>query len=339
MVVFLYPCCFFALLRVWSVSPGETQRAGVQYLFFIIGAIGIAENVEADDFMHLLAWVCFLAATASLVLLVVSPANVFGGDGDFRGVFSQKNPLGQAMSMGALGQYPWTSVGKRRRLYNIVTLFLTIILTIKSESATSMLTISLFVSLGYCDKVFPEGGTARAAAIGGIVILLPATVIAAFNLDSLLSMLGKDPTLTGRTDIWGYVIPDIYQRPLLGWGYQAFWSTDNPAAWAISNALHWWVPQAHNGMLEILPKRWTYRCRLVHLSVGTNSPVISGMHADVRKCNGYNMLVNVRRGCSGWRQRSGPPLYWFHNFHLLHYWFLLRASDINSTTANLQASC
>ena len=76
--------------------------------------------------------------------------------------------------------------------------------------------------------------------------------IAAFNSDYLLSMLGKDPTLTGRTDIWGYVILDIYERPLLGWGYQAFWSTENPAAYEISDALHWWVPQAHSGMLEIL---------------------------------------------------------------------------------------
>ena len=31
-----------------------------------------------------------------------SPANAFGGAGDFRGVFSEKNPLGEAMSIGAL---------------------------------------------------------------------------------------------------------------------------------------------------------------------------------------------------------------------------------------------
>ena len=65
-------------------------------------------------------------------------------------------------------------------------------------------------------------------------------------------MLGKDPTLTGRTDIWGYVIPDIYRRPFLGWGYAAFWSTENPEAWKIADALHWFAPQAHNGVLEIL---------------------------------------------------------------------------------------
>lgn len=242
---------FLICSAVWSVSSGATLRAGVQYLFFIIGAIGIAENVEGDDFMYLLAWVCFMSAIASLVLLVVSPFNAFGADGDFRGVFSQKNPLGEAMSIGALGSLHGLRAGKRRRFFNIITLCLTIILTIKSGSATSLLAIVLFGSLGFAIRLFRKGGTARALAITGTVILLPVVFIAAFSWDSLLAMLGKDPTLTGRTDIWGYVIPDIFQRPLLGWGYQAFWSTDNPAAWKISNTLHWWVPQAHNGLLEI----------------------------------------------------------------------------------------
>ena len=243
---------FLLCSAAWSVNLGASQRAGINYLFFIIGAIGVAENIEGDDFMHLLAWVCFLSAVASLVLLAVSPANAFGGAGDFRGVFSQKNPLGEAMSIGALASLHGLRVSKRNRLFNVSTLFLTILLTLKSGSATSLLAIILFGSLGFVIRLLQKGGTARALAIAGIVILLPVAFIAAFSSDSLLAMLGKDPTLTGRTDIWGYVILDIYQRPLLGWGYQAFWSPDNPAASEISDTLHWWVPQAHSGILEIL---------------------------------------------------------------------------------------
>ena len=85
-----------------------------------------------------------------------------------------------------------------------------------------------------------------------LTLLLLIASVAVFTPDSLLELIGKDPTLTGRTDIWGYVIPFIYQRPLLGWGYAAFWSTQDPAAWEIANALRWFSPQAHNGLLEIL---------------------------------------------------------------------------------------
>ena len=236
----------------WSVNPEATQRTGLQYLFLMIGAIAVAENIEADDFMRLLAWVCFLSAIASLLLLVISPASALGGAGDFRGVFSQKNPFGEAMAMGALASLHGLRADKRRRLLYLSTLFLAISLTVKSQSATSLLAILLFGGIGIAITLLQKGGAARALAITAIIILVPVIFIASFMSDSLLEALGKDPTLTGRTEIWAYVIPDIYQRPLLGWGYYAFWSTDNPAAVNIAEALRWWAPQAHNGMLEIL---------------------------------------------------------------------------------------
>ena len=35
-------------------------RVAIVYLFVIIGAIGIARTLDADEFMHLLGWCCFL---------------------------------------------------------------------------------------------------------------------------------------------------------------------------------------------------------------------------------------------------------------------------------------
>jgi O-antigen ligase len=70
--------------------------------------------------------------------------------------------------------------------------------------------------------------------------------------DVILDFLGKDATLTGRTDLWYFVKLCIAQRPLFGWGFDAFWVTNNPAANEISTNLGWVVPQAHNGLLELL---------------------------------------------------------------------------------------
>ncbi len=236
---------FMLCSAVWSVESGATLRAGVQYLFLIIGSIGVAENLEGDEFMDVLAWVCFLSAIASLVL----PLDV--GANEFRGVFPQKNTLGIAMAMGALASLHGLRVGKRR-LFNLSTFILTTCLTVKSESMTSLLAITLFSVLAMAIHTLRKGGIARIIAITWIIILVPMALIADFNLDSLLETLGKDPTLTGRTDIWGYVNSDIFQRPLLGWGYAAFWSAKNPAAREISGALGFRVPHAHNGILEIL---------------------------------------------------------------------------------------
>jgi O-antigen ligase len=81
---------------------------------------------------------------------------------------------------------------------------------------------------------------------------VPILVVGAADPDLMLDLIGKDPTLTGRTEIWGYVIQDISLKPLLGWGYFAFWIPSNPAAVEIGNAVQWVVPEAHNGLLEML---------------------------------------------------------------------------------------
>jgi exopolysaccharide production protein ExoQ len=243
---------FLLCSAVWSIGPQASLRQGILYLFVIVGAIGIVGTLEANAFMDLLALVCCLSAVASLVLLVVSPTYAFGGEIGFRGIFAQKNVLGEAMTIGALASLHGLRVGNRKRLRNVFTLIVVTIVALKSESATSCLTIFAFFGIDAVIALIKKGGASRFVAIGGIVLLLPVVLFAAASPDSMLEMIGKDPTLTGRTDIWGYVIPDIYQRPWLGWGYVAFWSPDNPAAMQIGDSLHWFAPQAHNGILEML---------------------------------------------------------------------------------------
>jgi exopolysaccharide production protein ExoQ len=118
-------------------------------------------------------------------------------------------------------------------------------------------TAALFVSLVFCgisafDSLWRKGGAGRVTGVTLAVFLGPVLVVAVAAPDSLLEMMGKDPTLTGRTELWAYVIEDISKKPWLGWGYAVFWSQSNPAAVKISDAMGFLVPQAHNGLLEFL---------------------------------------------------------------------------------------
>ena len=64
----------------------------------------------------------------------------------------------------------------------------------------------------------------------------------------LLAAVGRNATLTGRTDLWGQLI-ELTANPLLGAGFESFWLGPRlEKLWSI----YWWQPnEAHNGYLEV----------------------------------------------------------------------------------------
>jgi exopolysaccharide production protein ExoQ len=252
-VLALTAVTFLLLSDLWSIDPETTMRRSVVYLFVVIGAIGVSWNLDGDEFMDVLALTCGISAIASLLLLAVFPSQALAPEsGDFRGIFSHKNVLGQAMAVGALASLHRLRVGGRKRLRNVVMLTLFTIVALASRSATSFMTIFAFCGANSFIALFRRGPAARIMAIGTVLLIVPVVVVAAAFPELLFELIGKDPTLTGRTELWAYVLTDIAEKPWLGWGYSAFWSHSNPAAVEISEVLKWYVPQAHNGILEML---------------------------------------------------------------------------------------
>jgi exopolysaccharide production protein ExoQ len=82
-------------------------------------------------------------------------------------------------------------------------------------------------------------------------VLIPVSVtLFGVSPDSLQAM-GRNSTLTERTDIWAMVLKLIPNR-WIGAGYESFWLGPRLDA-MIENVTRWWVPnQSHNGYLEIL---------------------------------------------------------------------------------------
>src|ERR1700730_3584040 len=102
-VLALAVVAFLFLSASWSSDAATTVRQSILYLFAVLGAIGIAGTLDADEYMDLLRRTCFLSAVASLALVVLSPSTAFSRDfGDFQGIFPHKNTLGQVMAIGAL---------------------------------------------------------------------------------------------------------------------------------------------------------------------------------------------------------------------------------------------
>jgi exopolysaccharide production protein ExoQ len=237
---------------LWSLSPALSFRQNLLFISGVIGAIGIVETCDGDEIMDLIARICFLAAAASLVLMVVDPSTALEEGGELRGVFSQKNTLGVGMTIGALATlHRWRSQ-EGRKLSSIVFLVTIIAATLESRSSTSFVVIAVFIVMDVMIRLIQKEGNYRSVGVVGISVVTVFLVIAIPFRDDVIQFLGKDPTLTGRTDIWAMAIPNIDDKLFFGWGYMAFWSSDNPVALAISDAVGWRVPHAHNGILEIM---------------------------------------------------------------------------------------
>jgi exopolysaccharide production protein ExoQ len=58
----------------------------------------------------------------------------------------------------------------------------------------------------------------------------------------ILAALGRDPTLTGRTEIWAELLEIAWKQPVLGLGYGSFW-IDPPISFDIN--------QGHNGYIDV----------------------------------------------------------------------------------------
>jgi exopolysaccharide production protein ExoQ len=115
-----------------------------------------------------------------------------------------------------------------------------------SICALSMATIVMLVSMRPAFRRRP----ALVSVL--IVALLSCTVYALFfeSSGSLIAGLGRNPTLTGRTDVWKMVL-SIPNSRLLGVGYESFWLGDRlQQMWeAFPGFL---INEAHNGYVEIV---------------------------------------------------------------------------------------
>lgn len=132
---------------------------------------------------------------------------------------------------------------------DLMVLGLTLWLLIGAKSATSLavLLLGLTLFLGV-RRLQPPVRYLGVTLLGGAALTgLLFLVIGASPMALVASLLGRDPTLTGRTDdIWAPLFGLAMENPVLGVGYGGFWVT-------MPKVLDPTFPinEAHNGYLDV----------------------------------------------------------------------------------------
>jgi O-antigen ligase len=73
----------------------------------------------------------------------------------------------------------------------------------------------------------------------------------ALNATSVTGALGRSADLTGRADLWHWVVLMIGDRPMLGYGFSGFWKGASEQSAVVEDRIGWSPVYAHNGYLEI----------------------------------------------------------------------------------------
>ena len=241
----------------WSINSAQTLRFAV----YAVGTTGfglyLAMRYTLRQQMDLLSWTYGLLLVLSLLLAVAVPSyGLMSGvhEGALRGVFTHKNQFGAFMAPGGVIFLLSALRGERYSWIYWVLLVLCCGAMVMSQSTTALATFALMLILCIIYRILRWRYEMMISAI------LAVTIIGIFCLvfvagyigsDSLFSSVGKDSTLSGRTEIWRYVWHQIQLRPWFGYGLAAFWNGfDGPSGY-IQLAMRIAVIYAHNGFLDI----------------------------------------------------------------------------------------
>lgn len=242
---------------LWSQAPDVSQRRVLALALTGGFSVYLGVVFRGVDPPRLLTWTFLALGAGSLVAVFLFPSLGVHHDanaGLWRGLWYEKNHMGMVMAVGLIAASSLLAAGEPRdRRIALAAIGVCALALLGSQSKTALIMAMLGGGLiGLCRLIARMGPVFGVIAVWSLGLTLVVS-LAVWNFYSveILALFGKDPTLTGRTEIWTAIERMAAQRPWLGYGYGAFWVRDTePMEW-IRHQTGWLVPSAHQGWLDL----------------------------------------------------------------------------------------
>jgi len=271
-----------ALSVLWSVDRGMTIRRLIVLACCFVAACGFSRFLRPRE-------LCSLAMAVSLTFLVI-------------GILTEI-ALGTFKPLSATYRFAGTVHPNTQGLY-LATLCLSSSTLAASSKRSAFLLWGIFL-FGMLFLILTKSRTSLAGTLLGFAgilslrttpgvrwmlamgavwtvgLVLFGAALAEFDLDRKLGqimLLGREEqaeSLTGRIPIWTEVSRFVAARPILGYGYEAFWNPDNILL--VSRAMQWSIRESHNAWFDT-----TLCVGVIGLALLVTT-VISGIGAAVRR--------------------------------------------------------
>jgi exopolysaccharide production protein ExoQ len=260
LLIFLY--CFVSI--VWSDFPDVAFKRWVKAVGdLVMILIVLTEREPMAAIQRLFARLAYVLIPLSILFIKYYPAlgtsyGPWGGKAGYTGVTTNKNALGAvclAFGLASLWRllnvyHDRGSSGRLRRMIAYGTILAMVVWLFKTIN--SMTSFSSFLMAGTLLLAMNFRTVIRRPAIVHLLVLAMVSVSACVVFLNMgpgaLEALGRDPTLTDRTYVWGSLLR-LVQNPLFGTGFESFWLGPRlESLWSE----YWWHPnEAHNGYLEV----------------------------------------------------------------------------------------
>jgi exopolysaccharide production protein ExoQ len=257
---------FYAALSIsWSDYPLVTAKhwiKGIGDVMMVL--IVLTEPSVADAIKRLVTRLGFVLLPLSVLLIKYYPLSgrtlTLGWTMEAVGVATQKNGLGELCVILGLGliwrlrrAYNGREDPKRRQRLLALGVLLPMVVWLlwMCNSMTSICTLSIgSVVMLLCTRPAFRRTPGLVHLMALAVPACTSYVLFFQSSGALLQGLGRDPTLTGRTDAWHFVLTVPNDR-LIGAGYESFWLGPRlMKMWDLIPGLK--IQEAHNGYIEML---------------------------------------------------------------------------------------
>jgi exopolysaccharide production protein ExoQ len=238
---------------LWSVTPIRSTFS-LMLLVEIALIYGLMSRLSFDDIRRWLLHYTFGLVLACFGVVLFYPACGIGPGGAWRCIFCQKNICAQNL----LVLLPFALSNRPPRfsfgwLEKMLCSFGISFIVLMSQSRLGWIAALLYFPI---HLVLNAGRRFREKHLLFLTFgaaLISMIVVGVVEMERVLAILNKDPSFNGRTVIWLGSIAAILKHPWLGYGYEAFWRTnDSGEASNIIIQSNWGVVSAHNGFLEVV---------------------------------------------------------------------------------------
>jgi exopolysaccharide production protein ExoQ len=249
---------------IWSDFPLVSLKRWMKDLGNLFAAaIILTENVPSRAVRAVLSRYLYIVIPLSVLLVKYFPDlgryyNLWTWEPVYCGVTTNKNELGGAMFLCALFLI-WDfiqlrgagsgRINKADMLNRIILLSMTFWLMREANSSTAVVCMILGIGILLLAQ-FPFARR-QAIYLGTYSLVIGLSLILLYSIpgvfETIVEILGRNITLTGRTDLWDALMREA-DHPILGTGFKSFWL--GPVAERMWEKFSFHPIQAHNGYLE-----------------------------------------------------------------------------------------